>query len=183
MNKKDNPAYHLRQPNKKNYGRFRPGIRYPEREATYVKKGYYHCYPSKEAYEAAKPEIERKKKLKAEKMARKESVAKEARNIQDLAREYSEKAMDALVRVMENENSPPSAVIQAAEIIHNRAYGKPTMTTINTNLNAEVKPSEIDDRTLEQRINNTLKRVENITERIPEETEGEERPSDLRIYN
>jgi len=47
-------------------------------------------------------------------------------SIREIAREYSEKAFNALVGVLEDEKSPAAAVVGAAKEILDRAYGKST---------------------------------------------------------
>ena len=164
-------------------GRFRKGHEYPERVATQFKKGTWKGYPSKEAYEQSKIDNRKAKMEEAKKQKRREVLAREARDIQDMAREFSEEAMRIAMEIARNENSADSARLQAIDMIHNRGYGKAPITNINTNLNADVKPSEINGADLDQRIAEALNRVERLTAREAQETESKERPSNLRVYN
>ncbi len=170
-----NPACHATK------GRFKKGVHCPDRYE-YL-PGNYKGYPSKEAFLKSKKEREELNQVKEDKAIRRQTIAAEARDIQDIAREFSERAMQALVNVMENENAADSAIIAAAEAILSRGYGKPTVTTLNANLNASVKPSEVDAETLDLRIAEALNRVERLTSRETKAAESEERPSDLRQYN
>lgn len=47
------------------------------------------------------------------------------RSIAAAAREYGERALDVLVQVMEDEEAPPAARIDAASKLLDRGYGKP----------------------------------------------------------
>lgn len=161
-------------PNRLYCGRFRPGIEYPERRSTYFVKGHKGLNPKARKT----PEQKMDEKAKAE---RREEIAKENREIQDRARALSDKALKALEKVMESEHATDAAVIQAAMAVLDRGYGKPMAQIVNTNLNADVKPSEVDHDVLDQRINEALTRVERLTSREAKTAEGTERPSNLRF--
>jgi len=45
--------------------------------------------------------------------------------IQELARQYTTKALDVLVQIMLDEKAPPNARIAAADKVIDRAYGRP----------------------------------------------------------
>jgi hypothetical protein len=162
-------------------GRWRKGEPCPDKGA--FAPGNVNGYPSLEAYLAAKPLIEEKKKLKELKQMKKEAMIKGARNLQDLARDAAEEALEVIKAVMNDENAAPSARLQAAEMIHNRGYGKPLVTTINNNANIDMKPSEIDDTALDHRIRETLARVEQLTAREGKEATSQDRPTNIRLIN
>jgi hypothetical protein len=165
-------GYGARNPNQLYTGRFRTGIRYPEREATYFTKGGKNPGP-----------VTNHKAEREAKMARDSKLREEAKNIQDIAREFSERAMKVLVEIMENENETGAARMQAAEKVIDRGYGKAAITNINANIDANAKPSEMNADDIDSRIAEALNRVERLTQREAKETEGQERPTDLRQYN
>jgi hypothetical protein len=107
----------------------------------------------------------------------------EARDIQDMAREFSEEAMKIAMQIARNEDAADSARLQAIDMIHNRGYGKAPITNINANINADAKPEELDAVELDKRVRETLSRVERLTSRETEASEGQGRPADLFKYN
>jgi hypothetical protein len=117
------------------------------------------------------------------KIQRSKEIALEARDIQDLARQFSKKAMEVLVKILDNEDSSDTAKISAIGMIFDRGYGKAAMTQVNINANADSKLSELDAGSLDKRIAEAIDRVEKLTVGATEEGEGEERPINLRIYN
>jgi hypothetical protein len=140
-------------------------------------------YPNKEAYLVARETRERKKMEEDVKAKRRAEIAKEAQNIQDLAREFSEQALQAIAEIMNSENETGNTKLAAAMALLDRAHGKPVASIVNTNLNAEVKPSEVNAADLDTRIAEALNRVEKFTGREAKAAEGKERPTDLRKYN
>jgi hypothetical protein len=64
--------------------------------------------------------------------------------VRDIAREYTEEAIDALVRVVRDKKSPAAAVVAAASAILDRGYGKPTQTIeANVNVLDKLQPTEL----------------------------------------
>lgn len=116
-------------------------------------------------------------------IVRKKQVALEARELQDLARRTAEKAFRALERVVDNPEAPPSAILTAANMILDRAYGKAAVTTFNINASMDAKPQELDDAGIATRINEALQRVERLAEGEGKTIEGTARPINLREYN
>lgn len=110
-------------------------------------------------------------------------TAMEAREMVDLARQKARKAMKVYEDVIDAETAADTAKIQAANAILDRAYGKATQTSVNTQVNADGKPTEIDDKELTRRIDEAVQRVEAVTRRTPEAPASEDRPSDLRKLN
>lgn len=49
----------------------------------------------------------------------------DGRSLQDLAREHTADAVNALVAVMGDDDSPPAAVVSAASAILDRGWGRP----------------------------------------------------------
>lgn len=162
-------------------GRFRKGVRYPEREGTYFKGFSYNGYPSKEAYLKAMEAKKEQKEKEAQAVARNEKIQTEIKDIQDIAREMSENSMRVLDEIQNNPDATDSARILAATTIIDRAYGKPTVTSMNLNLNQGVNPSEINAVELDTRIAEALSRIERLTNREAKAPESEVRPPNLRF--
>jgi hypothetical protein len=109
-----------------------------------------------------------------------ETVAKEAREIQDMARKFASAAMNRAFSVLADPTAADTAVLQAADLILNRAYGKPNQTNTNLNVDANGKISEVSGAELNKRIAEALKRVEDITGRERQAPARKKQPADLR---
>ena len=107
----------------------------------------------------------------------------EAREMVDLARQKARKAMKVYEDVIDAEAAADTAKIQAANAILDRAYGKATQTSVNTQVNADGKTAEIDDKELNRRINEAVERVEAITRGTVEAPDSADGPADLRKLN
>ena len=59
--------------------------------------------------------------------------------IKELAKEYSELALNTLVEIATNEKSKESARVQAAIAILDRGWGKPIQAVENLNVNASIE--------------------------------------------
>jgi len=51
---------------------------------------------------------------------------KATRSLREIARQYTDEAIDALVRVMQDDGEPAAARVSAANAILDRGYGKPS---------------------------------------------------------
>ena len=132
-----------------------------------------------------KKERDRLNKLKESQMAaeRRKQIAAEARDIQELARRFAQDALQAMVDILDDPDSSGTNKLAAANSLLDRAYGKPAVTVHNTNTNIDAKLSDLDAKSLDQRIAETLNRVEKLTNGEAEAAEGEVRHSNLRKYN
>lgn len=108
-------------------------------------------------------------------------IKKEARDINEIAREYSEAAMRTLVEIMNNENEVGNVRITAANTILERGYGKPVTPTMNVNVNADAKPEQLNVADLDTEVARTLREVRKLTGGTAKTIEGEVGSSDLRI--
>ncbi len=108
------------------------------------------------------------------------TVAKEARDIQNIARTHATEAMQRLAEIVNDRGSMDSVAIAAAQVIFDRAYGKAANTNINANVNANEKPSEVTAKQLDERIVEAIKRVEELTGGAPKAVKGKKRPPDVR---
>ncbi len=120
----------------------------------------------------------RRKRLKL-----KETVAKEAAEIQEIARTHAAAAMERLAEIVNDPSSQDSAAISAISVILDRAYGKASQTNVNTNVNLDGKPAELSAKQLDVRVAAALKRIEGITGAKAPEGPSQERPTDIRKLN
>jgi hypothetical protein len=109
-----------------------------------------------------------------------ETVAKEARDIQDMARRHATAAMERMAHIVNNPASPENAQIAAAAVILDRAYGRPNQTNTNLNVDANGKPTEVSTTELDRRIAEALRAVEALTGRARQAPKGKEQPADIR---
>jgi len=114
---------------------------------------------------------------------RKNTIAMEARELQDLARQLATKAMKALVDILDNEDSSDTAKMQAIQMILDRGFGKPAATVYSISQDAGTKLSDLDGKSLDQRIEDAIARTERLTAGASEAPSGENRPANLRKYN
>jgi hypothetical protein len=115
-------------------------------------------------------------------MIRNKDVATEARDIQDIARQYSLDAMRTLADILSNPESNDTAKIAAANVILDRGYGKAAATNINMNASLDAPVKDLDSRDLDQRITETLNRIDRVTHQVSEK-DDEEPPTDRSKYN
>ncbi len=54
------------------------------------------------------------------------TVLADGRSLRDMAREYTQEALDALIKVLRDEEAPAASRVSAAQTIHDRGWGKPT---------------------------------------------------------
>lgn len=110
-------------------------------------------------------------------------VIAEARDIQNIARQFAPDAMQALIDILQDPEANATAKITAANVVLDRAYGKAAATNINMNTNMDAAPKDLDSRDLDIRIVETLNRIERATHGAAEEAESEERSAGIRKYN
>jgi hypothetical protein len=121
--------------------------------------------------------VKQKQKAKNEKWL---TVAKEAREIQNRAREYAYMSIEELAVIIKDPATPKAVKVSAIALMHERAYGKPSQVNVNANVHNSGKPNELGKDELDARIATTLERVENLTKRAREEAPSQEQPADVR---
>jgi len=114
---------------------------------------------------------------------RKKNLAMESRDLQDLCRQFTLKATETLIEILDNPDASDGSKLKAIEMLWDRGYGKAAQTQVNINANADAKPSELDAQSLDRRIDDALNRVEKLTNGAVEEGKSEDRPINLRKYN
>jgi hypothetical protein len=115
------------------------------------------------------------------KRSRQENAVKSAREIQQIALNNSAKAMRVAVEVMDDKRSKGSERLAAVEIVLNRAAGRPTQTNINASIDTNAPPHEASAKELDQRIAETLTRIERVTGRAPKKAPRERRSINIRV--
>lgn len=117
-------------------------------------------------------------KAKRERARLTESVRAEARDVQNFAREH---AIELMERVMElaRTSGKGADLIAAATLMLDRAYGKASQTTVNANVDANGKPTEITAKELNERIAEALRRVESLAGGEGEQESSQETPPDV----
>lgn len=116
------------------------------------------------------------------KRARKALTAYTSREVQERARQAALDAIDTLHAIILSPVAADQAKISAANTIFERAYGKVAQTNVNANI-SDVTTKNIDGKSLEQRIAETLSRIEGAESREGEEAQSEGGASDLRKLN
>lgn len=120
------------------------------------------------------------KKPKHPRVRLREKVAREHREIQELARQYAKAGIDIAAQIMADPTQPASARLQAIDILESRAYGRPNQTNTNLNVDANGKPSEVSSSELNRRIEEALGAVEALTGRTVKKAKSEVKPADIR---
>jgi hypothetical protein len=133
-------------------------------------------------FETAPALREKAMKRKRVQLEVKKAIALEAHELQQLARENASLAMQTLIEISSNNRAPEATRIAASVSILDRAYGKASQTSITANV-SNGKTKDLDGAELDKRINDTLKRVEAVTNRTPKAGTSKERPADLRKLN
>lgn len=133
--------------------------------------------------ERVMPAEVKKKIVRAQRSRLRENVAREVREIQDMARKLAGNAIEVMAEIMHNEEAPEAARIAASQVILERAYGKATQTNVNAVIDANGKPSEVTAKELDSRVAETLKRIESITGGAAEAAKGEDGSPDLRKHD
>lgn len=113
----------------------------------------------------------------------KEAVAREAREIQTTARQYSASAMKLAAEIMGDPTEPASARLQAMDLILNRAYGRPNQNNTNLNIDANGKTEEISSTELDTRTAAALKQFEKLTGGTAKAAAGKKQPADIREHH
>lgn len=111
------------------------------------------------------------------------TVAKEARDIQNMARQSASQAIEVARIILADPFARASDRLSAANFITERAYGKATQTNVNANVDANGSEKEISAEELDQRVKTALARVEGITGRTAKPQASPNRPVNLRKRN
>lgn len=116
------------------------------------------------------------------KLKAKQAIALEAHELQQLARENATAAMRTLIEISKNKRAPEATRIAASAVILDRGYGKASQTSFTANV-GNGKTSDIPGEELDKRVEQALKRVEDLTRRAPKAQPRPQRPADIRKLN
>jgi hypothetical protein len=105
--------------------------------------------------------------------------ALEMHELTELARENAVDAMQTLIDISKNPRAPEPSRIAASAVILDRGYGKASQVTMSANL-TNGKATDLTGDQLDKRIEQALKRVEDITTRAPKAPASKKRPDNLR---
>src|SRR5690349_19090172 len=87
------------------------------------------------------------KAAKRERVKLRETVAREQREIQEIARKNAQAAMERLADIVEHSHNE-TAAIAAAQVILDRGYGKANQTNINATIDANGKATDVSNKEL-----------------------------------
>jgi len=118
-------------------------------------------------------------KIKRKRLKLRETVAKEAREIQELARKNAAAAMKRMAEIAQTSPNE-TAAIAAAALLLDRAYGKANQTNTNVNLDANGKATDVSQKELDTRIEKALERIDSLTRGAPKAPASEKPLIDLR---
>jgi len=118
-------------------------------------------------------------KVKRKRLKLRETVAKEAREIQELARRNAAAAMKRMAEIAQTSPNE-TAAIAAAALLLDRAYGKANQTNTNVNLDANGKATDVSQKELDTRIEKALERIDSLTRGAPKAPASEKPLIDLR---
>ena len=107
----------------------------------------------------------------------------ENREFQEACKAEAEENLRVLREIRDKPESADAAKLQAIAQMTDRAYGKATQNNVNTQVNADGKPAEVDARTLDERIEQAINRLEAVTDGKGQEAPSPERSADLRKLN
>lgn len=144
----------------------------------YTFRGKYRAtFFKKELKPAWREAAMKRKRLK---LQEKKAIQLEAHELQQLARENATAAFETLIEISKNVRAPEATRIAASVVILDRGYGKASQTNITANV-TDGKTSNIDSTELVKRIDNALKRAEELTNRAPKTGKSPDRPADVRL--
>jgi len=124
----------------------------------------------------------KRKARKRKRLRLKATIAKEMREIQERARKHAESAMERVEEIVANSDNE-TTVLQAAQIIFDRAYGKASQTNINAQVSGDGKANEITAAQLDARIAKALQRVEELSRGKKQAPPRPQRSVDLRKFD
>jgi hypothetical protein len=112
-----------------------------------------------------------------------EQIVRDAREIKELAARHAPDAVKIIAEIMINPRSLDAVRLAAANALIDRGYGKATQTSVTATVNADGKPSEIDDKSLDERINSALTRIERVAGGAAKPPPRKKRSIDIRKLN
>jgi len=123
-----------------------------------------------------------RKREKRKRIRLHQTVAKEAREIQDIARTHATAVVKRLAEIAEASPNE-AAAIAAGQVLLDRAYGKASQTNINATVDANGKPTDVSAKELDTRIEKALERVNALTGGTAKTPARKKQPVDLREHD
>jgi hypothetical protein len=149
-----------------------------ERRRKALQKGHVTLHKKSAGEIKVTKSMERIRK-KRERAHLRETVAKEAREIQELGRRNADAVMRRLANIAIGSPNE-TAAIAAAQVILDRSYGKANQTSISAHIDANGQETSISQKELDARVEQTLKRIETLTGGKAKAPKSEEPLIDLR---
>lgn len=106
-----------------------------------------------------------------------------SRETQERARCAARDALDTLWAIVRSPISADQAKIAAAGIIFDRAYGRATQVAVTANVSDNAAPKDLNRTSLEQRIKETLSRIDGVESGETEAGSGQDGPPHLREFH
>ncbi len=126
--------------------------------------------------------MEKRRQKKRKRIRLHLTIAKEAREIQDLARRSAAAVMKRLAEIAET-SANEAAAIAAGQVLLDRAYGKASQTNINATVDTNGKPTDVSAKELDTRIEKALKRVDTLTGGTTKAPARKKQPVDVREHD
>ncbi len=121
--------------------------------------------------------------VKRQRVRLRETIVREAREIQEIARMAAGDAMECLKNIITDGESRTSDKLTAISLLLDRAYGKATQTNVNANVDANGKEADVSTAELQRRIDTALNRIEAVTGGTGQAGTSEDRSVDLREHD
>lgn len=134
-------------------------------------------------YGMANSGFKRRTKIRRQRTKIEEQIVRDAREIKDMAAKAAPSAIKTMIQIMKDKKTLDSVRLVAAQALIDRGYGKATQMSVTATVNADGKPSEIDDKELTSRINSALDRIERVAGGTRQPAPSPQRPADIRKLN
>lgn len=126
---------------------------------------------------AKRKEIEKRRQARARK-----DIALEVQELQELCRKQMLTGVERLAKILASPVSQDTVAIAAFRELADRGYGRANQTSITARVDTNgVK--NLDQTTLDERISQTLRRVEELTHGEKKKAPRQNKPADVRKYH
>ena len=118
-------------------------------------------------------------KAKRQRVRLRMTVAKEQREIQEMARKGADAVMKRMFEIATTSMNE-TAAIAAGQVMLERGYGKANQTNINATIDANGKATDVSQKELDTRVAKVVERIEALTGGEAKAPKSKERPADVR---
>jgi hypothetical protein len=125
---------------------------------------------------------QKRKKAKRHRVRLRMTIAKEQREIQELARQGADTVMKRMLEIAATSLNE-AAAIAAGQVVFDRAYGKANQTNINATIDANGKTTDVSSKELDSRVEKAVKRIEELTGGAAKAAKSQEQPADVRKFD